>query len=290
MFAPEFEAMERRHMRISIISTTVLMVILALLCFLFVAYRQRVPPPGKKYEVLGAIDFGDLKNGSKKVNSFERSIPDPAPTPPPPAEAQPAQPEPEPTPTPPKTVTTPKPTPVSQPTPPKTTTPKPTPAPPKETTPKPKPTPKPAEPTPKPAPTTSPPSKQPSTTPAFKPSGANQGNASSGTGNTGTPAAPKLDPNGMFSFGTGAGGGLNGRQIIRQVQPAYDAQEEGELEFDFWIDRAGNVVYVKPRPTNKPALRNAAVAALKQWKFSALPNGPERQGPIRIKVKFRLKG
>jgi len=120
MFSAELLAQERKNIRFSAVSTTVIMLILALLCLIFTAYRNRVPPPGKKYEVLGAIDFGDMREGSKNVNTRERSVPDPAEVPTP--KPTPPQPTPQPVeaaPTPAPKVTTTKPTPVSVPDPPK---------------------------------------------------------------------------------------------------------------------------------------------------------------------------
>ena len=113
--------------------TAVIMAVLLLLTLIFTAYRNRVPPPGKKYEVMGAIDFGDTKRGSKNVNTRERSVPDPVEKPTKSPEPTPAPTPVEAAPTPPKQITTTKPTPVSQPDPPKVKDPAPVTTPPKKT-------------------------------------------------------------------------------------------------------------------------------------------------------------
>ncbi len=290
-YLEQLEAEERLHSRISAISTAVLMLLLLLISMLWTAYRQNVPPPGEEYEVLGAIDFGNYTSGSRQVNNFEPPKENPAETPPPaPQEQQEETHESEPEPTPDPVETQPTPSPVTVP----------------ETPPDPKPTPKPEpkKPTPKPKPevkekvkvekpsesTSSKPSETPSSKPSKQEAGSNQGKESSGTGNQGTPNVKVLDPNGLYSFGTGAGGGLNGRSPLRLSPPKYTSQEEGEIQFQFTIAPNGSVVYVKPLGVVRQlALKNAGIAAIKGWKFSPLPPGQSGNQTVRVTIKFKLK-
>ena len=111
-FMASMQAEERRHSRISAIVTTVLVVGLLLLSFVWTAYRYRTPPIGtKEYEMLGSIDFGDYKQGSRNINNFERSRADATEATPPPAEAEPTPPTPAENTPPPPVVTTPEPAP-----------------------------------------------------------------------------------------------------------------------------------------------------------------------------------
>ncbi len=285
-FVPqEVLQMENRNMRISAITTITLMVVLALLTFFFTAYRIPDRPPGKEYKFVGAIDFGDNKQGSKQVNTRDRSVADPKPTPP--AQSQPqAQTNPvPPAATPPKPITTPAPKPISEPV---STPAKPNPVPSPQPT---QPTqPKPATPAPKPSPTPSPAPSQ-ELDPDFNfnsGGGANQGNAEPGSvGNSGTPNTTVLDPNGMYSFGAGSGGGLNGREALNLPYPSYTVQEEGVLTFEFFIEPNGTVGYAKALPNGKPGLAAAGEAAIKKWKFTPAP-GAARQ-KVRVSMTFKLR-
>lgn len=293
MLTPELIAQERRHEVISGISTAAIVILLLLLSLLWTAYRQRVPPPGEKqYEMLGAIDFGDYRNGSKRVNNFQKAVENPAPTPQP-QTAQPVQ-EAEvadqnPTPTPP--VVTKAPSPVTQPEPPKVKQPDPKPNPPKTVTP-------PKEET-KPETTNN---TNTSTNTQEQPeltfnntnseSGSNHGTNDSGTGNAGTPNVKTLDPNGLYSFGTGSGGGLQGRSPLALPEPRYNVQEEGELQFEFVIEPNGSVSYVKlVGVTSSLGLKQAGIDAIKRWRFSELkPGQAQTRQTVRVTIKFKLKG
>lgn len=280
MFSPELEAEDKRHMTISGIITATVMVLLILLSLVWTAYRLRLPPPGEKsYEVVGAIDFGNYTNGSRKVNNFQKPVEKPVETPPPPAQAKPTPAKPQPTP---PVVTTNTPSPV-------TVQPKPVPVPPKpaETKPTPaQPTPTPPKPNTQPSPTYSP------TTPN-KPtqsgqSGSNEGDATSGTGNQGTPNTKTLDPNGLYSFGTGSGGGLNGRTPLSLDSPVYNSQSEARITFTFVIQPDGSVSSVNA-VTDKLDLKRAGIDAIKKWRFSKVDasNGPQT---VRVTITFKLKG
>ena len=311
------EAEERRHRKISGIITAVLTIVLLLFSLLWKGWRSELPPPGEQYEVIGAIDFGDLTEGSRQVNNFEEAVPDPAPP------SSPPQPTPEPvvqqpqpaakpvqqtkpaetTPEPDPVVSTPEPTPVKKPEPKPEKKPDPTPPKPQETVkpqPESKPTTnntqtqttesKPAE--TKPTNTSSSSStSEPTDKPSDKPSGSNHGNKESGTGNQGTPNIKKLDPNGLYSFGSGIGGGANGRSPLNLPYPTYDVQEEGDMVFEFVIMPNGSVSFVKPRVNTKPGLAKAGKDAISKWKFSKLPpNVAQKPQRVTVTIKFRLKG
>ncbi|GAB4421392.1 MAG: hypothetical protein OHK0039_36140 [Bacteroidia bacterium] len=286
MFAPEVIAQERRHERISAAITSLLVLILLFFSFFYVVNRYRVPPPGAKdYQVLGSIDFGDYKQGNRNVNNFEKPVPNPSETPrsaPQPQPQQNTQPDVTPPATPP--IVTPAPSPVNQPEPPKVKDPVPQPNPPKPDQPKPQPQPT--------QPTTT--NQQVDDELLYDPSdngGSNQGQ-NGDVGNTGTPDVKVLDPNGLYSFGTGEGGGLEGRRPLALPQPQYNVQEEGQLTFEFIIRPDGTVAYAKPvGPTNKPGLRDAGIEAITKWKFSPIPPGmPQKNQTVRVTIKFKLKG
>ena len=291
MLNPELIAQEKRHERISAITTTIIMIVLMLFTMLWTAYRNRVPPPGEKqYEVLGAIDFGDYKQGSRNVNNFQKAVKDPAPQPqqqqPKPQETQVADQTPNTTPP----VVTKAPSPVVQPDPPKVKQPDPKPTPPKTTTP-PKEDPKPKTNDNNTNNTNT--NEEPELT--FNNnsgnSGSNQGNSDDGIGNSGTPNVKVLDPNGLYSFGTGTGGGLQGRSPLALPKPNYTAQEEGQLKFEFFIEPDGSVSYVKlVGVTNKPALKAAGIDAIRRWKFSKLKPGQGGRQKVQVTINFKLKG
>lgn len=280
----EILRLEKRNIRISAITTTLILLILALLTFFFTAYRTPDRPPGKEYKFVGAMDFGDRKEGSRNVNTLERSVPDPQPTPP--AQAQPqAEPNPvQPTPPPPTPVTRPDPRPVSEPTAPPTPRPTPSPTPSQPTQPTPQPT------QPDPAPPTPEPSQELDPNFNFNSSGgANQGNADPGSvGNSGTPNTTVLDPNGLYSFGQGSGGGLDGRGAVALPYPSYNSQEEGTLTYEFYIEPNGSVSYARALPNNKPSLARAGEAAIKRWKFDPAPGAPRQK--VRVSITFKLRG
>jgi outer membrane biosynthesis protein TonB len=286
LFSPEIQAEERRNERISALITAGIVLLLALLSLLWIVQRDRVPPPGEKeYEVLGAIDFGNLRDGSKKVNNFQPPVPDPAqssrstPQPAPKSEVSDRNP------TAPPPVTTPKPSDVTTTTPPKPKTETP-PAPPKTTTP----SSQPSQPSNQPKTTPS----QPSTELEYKPttgtSGSNQGNNPSGAGNSGTPDIKVLDPDGLYSFAEGTGGGLQGRKPLSLNKPNYDCQQEGDMQFEFSIRADGSVFGVKPvrLPTSSQnCLVQRGTEAIRTWRFSAQPGAADQR--VRVTIKFRLR-
>lgn len=292
MFTPELEAQERRHKRISGAITTTLMLVFLLISLIWTASRERIAPPGGDYETLGAIDFGNLTQGSRQVNNFEAPVEDPAEAPQPEA-ARPIETEQisETTPQPVEEVTTEAPSPVTKPKPVETKN---------DPIPKPTTTVKPTETKPKEPETqndtgtasTSSQSNTEPTTPSDKPSGSNHGTATSGTGNAGTPDVKTLDPSGLYTFGSGGDGGLKGRSALTLPYPSYTVQEEGELTFEFYIRRDGSVAHVKLIGlTDKPGLKRAGMDAIKKWRFTSVTSSQAPDlTPVRVKIRFRLKG
>jgi len=288
------EREERKNERVSALITLFITLVLTAGSLVWQAYRQVTPPPGEEYEIIGAVDFGDLKDGSRQINNLEKAVEDPAPKPQP--KAQPIQEAEvaETTPTPDPVITTPEPeTPVKQPDNPPRKEPEPTPPKPAETV-KPKEEPKPQETTNDTQAETSDsqPQSEPDPSPTYKPSGSNQGNTSGETGNQGTPDIKKLDPDGLYSFGEGIGGGDNQRAPLSLPKPVYNVQEEGDVQFEFIIRPDGTVAYVKPKGViNKPGLVRIGKEAIEKWKFTKIPPGkPQSNVRASVTIKFRLRG
>lgn len=285
MYAPELEAQERRHERISAMVTLVAIILFFVVAFVDHLLRDRVPPPGEKeYEVVGAIDFGNYTQGSRNINNFEPPAENPAPTP---APAQPAASNTSSNPSPSNEITQPDVSPVAQP-----------------STPRPQPTPNPSppqeqpQPDPQPSESTTSSNTNDQTQPQeeelefeFDQGGSNQGNAESGTGNAGTPSAQTLDPAGLFSWEDGGGSGPPGRSAVALPYPSYTAQEEGRITFELTIRPDGGVSYVKAvSVVTKPALRDAGIAAIKRWKFTPLPpSAPQVTTRTRVTITFKLR-
>jgi len=304
-FRSEIEIQERQNERKSAIITAIITAVLLLLSLVWRAHRITEPPIGDKdYEVVGAVDFGDYSQGSRSINNFQEAVPDPVDAPTPPQNQSQPQPTPQPTTptaqqpttTPTNTqssneITTPDLSPVSQPAP--------------QETPRPDPVPQqtPTQPQPDPAPPTdnsnnssSQNSQQQELDDDFtfnNSGGSNQGNADSGTGNSGAPGIKTLDPNGLYSFNEGSGpGGLKGRRALSLKDPQYTAQQEGQIVFEFTILPDGRVVNARPAgPVNQTALKNAGINAINQWRFSPIPPGQTRQNQtVRVTITFKLKG
>lgn len=239
--------------------TALACLMLGILAVWWVVKRGVTPPEDEpQYVVQGRIDFGNLQEGSMKINNQKPPTEKPKEAEPVPVKA-----------------------PVVKKTPPKAE---------KVVTQKQeskvkaaeKPVPK-AD--PKPAPKT--PEKA-----AEKPSegggGANHGNANNKTGDRGTPKANFVDPQGLFSFGAGEGEGLNGRELLSYARPKYDAQEEGKLTFQITIAPDGRVVAVKAvNYGGQRNLKEATEAALRKWKFS--PVETKQNQTVKVTFTFKLK-
>ncbi|MDX2285099.1 MAG: hypothetical protein NW241_13120 [Bacteroidia bacterium] len=259
--------MERRHERISAAVTAGVVVLIALFSIVWKVFRNQVPPPGAKYEMVGSFDFGDSRQGNKNINNFSRAVPEPQqvrevqeptarPTPPAPSQNAPVQ-------------TQPAPSPVVTP----------------------------SQPAPAPAQPTQQPSQQPSKPKVddvftYKPSnggGSNQGQGGD-VGNSGS-NVKTLDPRGMYGFTQGDGeGGIGSRDAISLPYPEYNVQEEGTLSFEFFIEPNGSVSYAKALPNNKPNLARLGEAAIRNWRFSQLPGGQGGRQKVRVTMTFKLRG
>lgn len=123
--------------------------------------------------------------------------------------------------------------------------------------------------------------------------GANHGNAQNSVGNAGSSSVKKLDPNGQYTFAEdGGANGLQGRAPIELPYPSYTIQEEGKVTFEFQIKPDGSVEYVKVVGlTNKPGLKNAGMDAIRKWRFSPIPaNKPQVVQTVQVTINFKLRG
>jgi TonB family protein len=286
--SPEIAAEERKNERISALLTAATIAIFLLISFIWTGFRLVMPPPGEEeYEVVGAIDFGDYNMGSRDINNLEPAIEDPAPEPVEEVAAPDPQPEvtetrEDPTPV----VTQEKPSPVTQPDVPPKVDDKPKE---KETV---------VEDKPKEKPTETNTGQSQNNTPKeteqpkedTKPTGSNQGEGGD-VGNAGLPNDKVFDDRYAFQWGSSSGGGGGARRILAAPYPEYNSQEEGILEFTITIRPDGTVSRVIPAPTLKRSLKNAAMAAIRRWRFSPLPSDVSQQEQtVKMAITFRLKG
>ena len=283
-------AEEQKNERISAVITFIIVLVIIGLMLIWKAWRATVPPPGEVYEVVGKIDFGDLREGSRNINTLEKSRQDPAPVPQPKAKPEKQAEIAETTPQPDPVITNPTPNPVKQPDNPPPKEPDPTPPEPAETVvpetkPQPEKTPNDTQTENKESDTEAKPA------PSNKPSGANQGEKE-GEGNKGTPDIKVLDPDGLYSFGEDVGGGASQRRPLSLPKPSYNVQEEGDIQFEFVIRPNGSVEFVRPKGVaTKPGLVAAGKAAIRKWRFSKLPpNVPQVNQRVSVTIKFRLRG
>ena len=258
-------ALENKNQKKSATITASLATLLFLFAYFWVAIYSPIPPPNlreKHYELVGSMDYGDWTEGSQNINTFEKSSP------------KPDQNKPAPTPT--EKPKLPDPTPPDE----KQNLTEDNPESPIKEKPKPKPKIKPKD------------KIKPQEKEKLQPKitensgGANHGNKTNNeTGNRGRPDSPVLDPNGLYSFGTG-GDGLNGRVAIATPSPKYTEQQETKVTFEFVIAPSGNVKSVRPTKLgSSPALVNAAKTALFKWKFNKI----EADNDQKVKVTFTFK-
>jgi len=87
-------------------------------------------------------------------------------------------------------------------------------------------------------------------------------------------------------------GEVANRPIVRKVTPKYPKRArrmgwEGVVVLEFLVDAQGNVYDIKVvRSSGYPDLDQAAINALKQWKFAPKPGASAEEG--RLTVKFTL--
>lgn len=71
-YLKDIESEEKGIRRKSILFTLLILVLIGVLTWFWIAMLAMLPPPEEKeYEIVGAIDFGDLTEGSEEVNTFE---------------------------------------------------------------------------------------------------------------------------------------------------------------------------------------------------------------------------
>lgn len=82
------------------------------------------------------------------------------------------------------------------------------------------------------------------------------------------------------------------RDVVRSVLPEYPAgiEREVQLQFRFSVTPAGEVTGIRPLQKGDPALEEAALTALRQWKFQPLPavSLQVRQEAV-ITFRFRIR-
>lgn len=82
------------------------------------------------------------------------------------------------------------------------------------------------------------------------------------------------------------------RDIVRSVLPQYPSKVEKEvrLQFRFSVTPAGEVTAIRPLQKGEPALEEAAITALRQWKFQALPSvSPQTNQEAVITFRFKIR-
>jgi hypothetical protein len=120
--------------------------------------------------------------------------------------------------------------------------------------------------------------------------GSNDGEGNQ-VGNSGTPDAKELNPNGGgYAFGEGEEG-LQGRKLISSVMPKYDVQEDAKITYEIVISPEGKVKEVIPKTlTTSARLTLAAKEALRQWKFDDISKRPgAKDKRLKVSITFRLK-
>ncbi len=80
------------------------------------------------------------------------------------------------------------------------------------------------------------------------------------------------------------------REIIRSVLPQYPlgVEREVELRFRFSVTPAGEVTAIRPQQKGEPTLEEAALTALRQWKFQPLPQASPQTNQVAV-ITFRFK-
>lgn len=99
---------------------------------------------------------------------------------------------------------------------------------------------------------------------------------------------------------TGAGSDLpfqiqwvgSNRDVVRSVLPQYPPgiEREVELQFRFSVTPAGEVTAIRPLQKGDSTLEEAAITALRQWKFQTLPSvSPQSNQEAVITFKFKIR-
>ena len=106
-------------------------------------------------------------------------------------------------------------------------------------------------------------------------------------------APPQAGADGLAGAagGSGVDGLTVGRGALSLPKPGYNSNQQGIVIVEIKVDRSGKVVWVdapaRGSTTNAAALVNAAKQAAYKAKFSANPEGPEKQkGTITYTFKL----
>ncbi|MFO7767857.1 MAG: TonB family protein [bacterium] len=82
------------------------------------------------------------------------------------------------------------------------------------------------------------------------------------------------------------------RDLLRSVLPEVpdELDRDVELQFRFSVTPAGEVVSIQPLQRGSPTLEEAAIDALRQWRFKALPpESPQQDQQAVIAIRFRIR-
>ena len=82
------------------------------------------------------------------------------------------------------------------------------------------------------------------------------------------------------------------REIVRSILPEVPGgvERDMELRFQFGVTPAGEVTAIAPLQKGEPALEEAALTALRQWKFQPLPQeSPQENQVAVITFRFRIR-
>ena|GEM_PF-1096229 len=82
------------------------------------------------------------------------------------------------------------------------------------------------------------------------------------------------------------------REIVRSILPEYPegVERDVELLFRFSVTPAGDVTAVRPLQKGEPILEEAAITALRQWRFQPLPKeSPQANQEAVITFKFIIR-
>ena len=117
-----------------------------------------------------------------------------------------------------------------------------------------------------------------------------QGNATTGTGNQGSPFG---NTDTGANEGTGGFGtfNLNGRSIGRGglPRPAYNSQEEGRIVINITVDPNGNVILAeigRGTDISNSSMRNSAIDAARRAKFNRIQGTNNQSGTITYRYKL----
>lgn len=116
--------------------------------------------------------------------------------------------------------------------------------------------------------------------------GSNHGDSNQ-AGNRGRDDVKILDPDGLYSFGSGEDG-LMGRKPISLAKPVYEVEAEAKITYEFTIAPDGSVKNVKALTLSPHVeLKNAGMKAIYKWKFEPIESGKFQK--TKVTITFKLK-